>query len=76
MIHAPKLGIDLQRDIREILILPPFIERLFQLHAHRRYTELDIANTLTKAKLLNVVRYEMHMNHLETGVNEVVAVFQ
>jgi hypothetical protein len=50
MIHAPKLGIDLQRDVGEILILSSFIGRLIQLHAHRRYTKLDISNALTKVK--------------------------
>jgi hypothetical protein len=50
VIHAPKLGIDLQRDVGEILILSSFIECLIQLHAHRRYTKLDISNALIKIK--------------------------
>jgi hypothetical protein len=50
MIHAPKFGIDLQRDVGEILILSSFIERLVQLHAHCRYTKLDISNALTMVK--------------------------
>lgn len=50
VIYAPKLGIDLQRYVGEILILSFFVERLMQLHADSWYTKLDISNALIKIK--------------------------
>jgi hypothetical protein len=71
MIHAPKLGIDLQRDVGEILILSSFIECLIQLHAHRRYTKLDVSNALTKVKTVKCSL--LQMNHLQARINKVIA---
>jgi hypothetical protein len=54
MIHASELGIDLQRDIREILILPSLFQSLAQLHAHRQEAELNITNALKRLKSSSV----------------------
>jgi hypothetical protein len=55
MIHAPELSIDLQCNIREILILPSLFQSLAQLHAHRQEAKLNITNALKRLKLSSVI---------------------
>jgi len=76
MIDTTKLCINLQRNIRQVLVLFSLVGHCFvDLHVDSVNAEFDVANAL-RVVSVKMITKELCLRHLDSGINVMISVLE